>query len=371
MTSNRENLISIIIPVFNRKAVLLETIDSLVDQTFKNWEAIVVDDGSTDGTLDELYNFAKKDSRIRIFKRNRLPKGAPTCRNIGLEKCKGDLIIFLDSDDILANYCLDQRVRYMNENPVLDFAVFPILIFDKSPGDTLILWNIFTEENDLDRFVKHDIVWQTSSPIFRRNFILMLKWDESLISGQDWDYHVRALALKPKYIKVDTIPDCFIRRDNNNDRISNNYFDAKEIFNRMPSELKNIAILKSNNLWKKEYNDAIAVLYYYLSKELIINNKEFEFKLFKFYSPIFKNNLVNLKDFLITYIYLYGLKKYRNNEDKRKKIKKIMARVFPKFLRVKIFGDTKEKIKLEGEHLEGFVEKFYKKKLDAQRLTNN
>ena len=361
MSSKEANLVSIIIPVYNRKDIVIETLKSLLNQTYECWEAIVVDDGSIDGSLDVLREFETKDKRIKIFSRNRQPKGAQTCRNIGLENSTGDWIMFLDSDDLLAEFCLEQRVKYMEENPELDFAVFPVLIFDKEPGDSLILWNVFTKENDLDRFIRYDVVWQTTSPIFKRNFVRKLRWDEMLLSAQDWDFHLKALAESPKYNKVETIPDCFIRRDNKNNRISLRFFEPKEIFNRIPSEQKIIELLKRNNLWKKDFNNAIASLYYNLAKELIYNHKDFEFNLIKFLNPLFKNRLVGLKDYLITLIYVYGLKKYRNNDYKRKKLKQIMARFFPGFFRFKVYSDTLEKIKLEGKYLKGFTEKFYNK----------
>src|SRR5688500_14327273 len=75
-------LVSIIIPNFNRVHLIGETLDSLLRQSYSNWEAIVVDDRSTDTSLLVIEEYVKKDSRIRFFIRSREPKGAPTCRNI-------------------------------------------------------------------------------------------------------------------------------------------------------------------------------------------------------------------------------------------------------------------------------------------------
>src|SRR5690554_5694001 len=101
--------ISIIIPVFNRQKLIKETLDSVLAQIYENWECIVVDDGSTDETWEVLEQYAKKDARIKIHKRHRDPKGAPTCRNIGMELSEGEYLIFLDSDDLLAKWALQHR----------------------------------------------------------------------------------------------------------------------------------------------------------------------------------------------------------------------------------------------------------------------
>ena len=112
-----EALISLITPVYNRTSLLAETIESIRFQTYKNWELILVDDGSDAITLNLLHSYEKKDGRIKILQRNRLPKGAQTCRNMGLSKASGDFIIFMDSDDLLEKFCFEQRVNVMIKSP--------------------------------------------------------------------------------------------------------------------------------------------------------------------------------------------------------------------------------------------------------------
>lgn len=94
-------LISVIIPVFNREKYLSDAIQSVLDQTYENWELIIVDDGSVDDSIEIGKEWASKDERIQFFQREREPKGAPTARNIGLAHAKGTYLQFLDSDDML------------------------------------------------------------------------------------------------------------------------------------------------------------------------------------------------------------------------------------------------------------------------------
>ena len=95
-------LISIIIPTFNRAHYIQETLDSILNQTYINWECIIIDDGSEDNTQEVLAKYLKKDVRFQFHIRpeNR-PKGANSCRNYGFELSKGDLIKWFDSDDIM------------------------------------------------------------------------------------------------------------------------------------------------------------------------------------------------------------------------------------------------------------------------------
>jgi hypothetical protein len=100
----------------------------------------------------------------------------------------------------------------MQAHPALDFAVFPCQLFREQPGDLALLWNTDTQEDDLDRLLHlHDVPWQTTSPIWRRQALSHLgDWDESLLRWQDWEFHLRALIKGFKYQKFAT-PDCFWR----------------------------------------------------------------------------------------------------------------------------------------------------------------
>ena len=203
--------ISIIIPTFNRQHLLSQTLDSVRAQTFANWEAWVVDDGSTDGTEEYVAHLEAQDSRIHYVKRDRSHRGAPACRNQGVELARGHYVIFLDSDDCLAPNNLENRFQQMERHPDLDFGVFGCILFRDRPGDTALLWNKQTPEDDLDRFLANDLPWQTTSPIWRKEALEKLGlWDETLITGQDWDQHLRALILQLRY-QYFSPPDCYWR----------------------------------------------------------------------------------------------------------------------------------------------------------------
>lgn len=206
-------VISIITPSFNRSEIIHETAKSVFNQTYPHWEWMIVDDGSTDNTWDLLKGYAAKDPRVKIFKRNRDPKGAAACRNIAIEKSSGDYLIFLDTDDILASFCLEQRINAFKEDPSNDFILFPMLLFKDIPGDTNILWNVENGMDDLLRIIYGDPVCPGSGTLWKKKtFIEIGMWNESILLWQDIELHIRALLQNVKFQKrLDLKPDFFIR----------------------------------------------------------------------------------------------------------------------------------------------------------------
>ncbi|HYG37765.1 MAG TPA: glycosyltransferase family 2 protein [Cytophagales bacterium] len=260
-------LVSVIIPSFNRANVIGETIESLIKQSYANWEAIIVDDGSADNSLEVIEGFSKYDSRIHCFKRNRMPKGAPVCRNIGIEKAQGHFIVFLDSDDVLAPWCLESRISIMQGDSSLDFAVFPVLLFNKVPGDLNILWNSFNEKNDLERFLGSDVPWQTSSPMWKKISLASHRWDEEALSWQDWEFHIKTLLKGFKYKKIETLPDCFIRRGES-ERISINNRTEERVKGLERTFIKVARELKVHNSQEK-FKNLLAGDFFIFSENII------------------------------------------------------------------------------------------------------
>ena len=203
--------VSVVIPTKNRCDLLMETLASLRNQDYPDWEVVVIDDGSEDATLTRLAAIRAEDDRIRFAARTGDASGAPVCRNQGVSAARGDYIVFLDSDDLLAPSCLGNRVQVLELNPDLDFAVFQASLFRQTPDDARSCWNEFTAEPDLERFLALDGVWGPCNPIWRRKTLEAIgPWDEQLPRWQDWDFHVRALIAPCTYRKFNTV-DCHIR----------------------------------------------------------------------------------------------------------------------------------------------------------------
>ncbi len=205
-------LVSFIIPVYNRADVVGETLDSVVAQTYKNWECLVVDDGSTDNSVRAIQDHASRDQRFTILN-NRNAKGAPGARNTGVEMSNGAYIIFLDSDDLLSPTCLENRVQKFHSHPGFDFLVFSTVEFKERPDDTNILLNVSTKGDIIERFLNLDVPWLTTGPIWKRECLLKIgEWNEGLVSWQDWEFHIRALFMGCTF-KYFSLVDNYVRRD--------------------------------------------------------------------------------------------------------------------------------------------------------------
>lgn len=205
-------LVSIVIPTFNCAEHLPETLKSLQEQTYPHWEAICVDDGSTDKTLEIAKEFQRLDERIRVYSRTELPKGGSHCRNIGVYKAKGEFVIFLDGDDLLAAKCIEKRLIQINGS-MYNFVVFPNGkyingIFTSSTSDYKI-------KKYLLAYASNHAVWQTTCPIYKTDFVKSIGgFDESYPRLQDVEFNTRCIAESSGKFKVlldKTEPDCYYR----------------------------------------------------------------------------------------------------------------------------------------------------------------
>lgn len=263
--------ISIVIPHKNCFHLLLQAIESVKAQNFRFWELIIVDDHSTDAIPNQLEN-AIQNRPITFVSRLSQNGGASACRNTGIRLSRGNYLIFLDADDLLSNTCLSKRFAFMEENPNLLFGAFGCAVFREMPGDTKILWNIPKKENDLDRYLKLDHPWQTSSLIWKKEaFHIAGEWDEQLPSMQDYDLAVRALSLKLPYMQSN-ITDCFWRLPSPNS-IGQHALtpDHLEMHERLYSRI-HIALTK-NNLLTPQRKKMLAGLFFWTAKAWIRNQR--------------------------------------------------------------------------------------------------
>jgi len=108
-------LVSIIIPTYNTEKFIRATLQSVQNQTYQNWEMILVDDASTDRTVSVIEEFAKNDSRIKLFKLEK-NSGNGFARNIALEKAVGKYIAYLDADDLWFSNKLEKQIGFLKAN---------------------------------------------------------------------------------------------------------------------------------------------------------------------------------------------------------------------------------------------------------------
>lgn len=126
--------ISVIVPVYNTESYLRQCIDSILNQTFEDIEIICVNDGSTDGSLDILTDFEKRDTRVKVYTQEN--QGVGVARNRGLEYACGEYVYFMDSDDYLNDNALEDVLDIIEEKHA-DFVMFKIRNFNEDTGESI------------------------------------------------------------------------------------------------------------------------------------------------------------------------------------------------------------------------------------------
>lgn len=241
-------LVSIITPSFNRAAIIHETAQSIFNQTYPHWEWVIVDDGSTDNSWELLQQYAAKDQRVKIFKRNRGPKGACVCRNIAVERCSGDYLIFLDTDDLIEPFCLANRLNALKSEPELDFGIFPSLMFKKIPFDLNLWWNIDKTYSELHRQFYQDAICQGTGILIKKAaFIRVGSWNEELHLWQDIDLFFRLFIQNYKYKKFFQLPPDLHNRVNSQSLSRSNFLELKKLISRVQVVKNTVHLLKQAN----------------------------------------------------------------------------------------------------------------------------
>ncbi|MDT0688316.1 glycosyltransferase family 2 protein [Salegentibacter sp. F188] len=193
-------IISIIIPTYNRAHIIKETLDSVLHQTFENWECLVIDDGSNDNTKEVIQVYLQ-DKRFKYFERpEEREKGACTCRNIGIEKSSGEYIQFLDSDDILGLNKFEVQLNKLKKASPLSLATCKwggLKPQWEHPRIYEGLASYFSTKNPvalLDHFAK----WFTYLPVHAYLVPRALieksgKWNNTLKINQDGEFFTRVI----------------------------------------------------------------------------------------------------------------------------------------------------------------------------------
>lgn len=213
---NRFPLVSIIIPTYNRAHLLQETLDSILGQNYNDWECLVIDDRSTDDTENVLRSYINNDERFRYYKRpNSKPKGANACRNIGLDECKGEYIIFFDSDDLMTSNHVEIKIKALVNNQC-DYVITKTNFFN-NPSQNIILENQYLyETNDITpyNYVSHKINWLTCDLCVSAKLAKTISFNESLQSGQEYNYYCKLVLISTHAVFVSKIVSLIRHHDN-------------------------------------------------------------------------------------------------------------------------------------------------------------
>jgi glycosyltransferase involved in cell wall biosynthesis len=242
--------ISIVTPLFNRRELVEETWHSINAQSYSHWEWIVVDDGSSDGGPSFIKDLGREDGRVKFFEREGGQKGPSSCRNMGVKLCEGEYVMFLDSDDLISPDCLEKRLFYLEQNPGLDFAVFPQALFTGSVAMGTTPFSKYFNGNDqyLQSFLADQHPWCISGPLWRKgSFNSTGGFREDYAMMEDPELHIRAILMGLKFAVARGEAD-FYYRQTPKTKEQEELFWANSIKGRIVFYRDLVVDLKSRNL---------------------------------------------------------------------------------------------------------------------------
>jgi glycosyltransferase involved in cell wall biosynthesis len=208
--------VSIIIATYNRSGLLKECVESLLAQTHRDLEIIVVDDGSTDDTQTAIADISQKHNNVRYYPRPHL--GAPSTRNFGLTKAGGEFIGFFDSDDLWPPNYIETMVRNLQANPDFDVAYSQIMqiVDGKLCGQYITMDKPPAGHITADLFLRGKAFNFPSSTILRKNVFAGVFWEEKTGNCDDFDLYLR-ISTKSKFMYV---PDTYMMYRKTNDSVT-------------------------------------------------------------------------------------------------------------------------------------------------------
>lgn len=211
-------LISIIIPVYNVSLFLEKCLNSVVNQTFKNLQIILVDDGSTDSSGIICDNYSKKDRRIEVIHQEN--KGVSETRNVGLSLARGDYITFIDSDDYIELDTYSTVFKTIIENKYPDLIFFRARVVDiqgkvidirgkKPTGKILKVDKEFSEKRIIGEL--DNGVW---NKVYKTEIIKDIIFETEKTHGEDFKYNLEVLEKVKTAIDIDQIKYNYVKNPN-------------------------------------------------------------------------------------------------------------------------------------------------------------
>lgn len=260
-------VVSIIMATYNRAHFLPETLNYICNQSFLNWECIIIDDGSADKTASVVEKFISRDSRIKYQLRSPdYRKGLPGCRNQGMDLARGEFIVFFDDDDIPHPQLLEFSIMELQESDY-DFCRYLRSTFNGVFTPKFEIFKTYSTliigKKDLELVILNDIPFNSCQVVWRKSSIGLNRFIETLMYAEEWEFYTRLLAMGLKGISINK--EMYFGRKHPNS-------NTAEFYRKEPLRIKSqidAALLVINNLnSKKLFNNKIKVYFIRMGFEL-------------------------------------------------------------------------------------------------------
>lgn len=248
---DRDVIVSVVIPAYNREKLIGRCLGSILNQTFQDFEIIVVDDCSADKTVEVVNNFT--DSRVRTCVKLEKNSGACFARNHGASLARGKYIAFQDSDDEWLPDKLEKQVKYLEEH---DYDMVFCGMTRKNPfsgKENYFPPYAFAETKDAQQQLLYENCVSTQCILIKKEAFEKVRFDDAIRKFQDWDFAIRAA----KCLKMGYLPEALVVSEVQQDSISRTvprYDSLKVLFDKYNGEI--IGNLEIHARFLKKMGDA-------------------------------------------------------------------------------------------------------------------
>lgn len=200
--------VTIIMATYNRAHFIVETLLSIQNQSYTDWECLIIDDGGTDNTVQTINLILEQDKRFQFLKRlEQYKKGLPGCRNYGLDVAKSQYIIFFDDDDIVHPDNLKICIEVFDKKNV-DFCHYQKLAYSGSRpkiGSDPITIRRYLSEDDIENIVTQKIGLASCTVMWKRECFENCRFNENLLYAEEWECYSRLMTENFKGVIIDNI----------------------------------------------------------------------------------------------------------------------------------------------------------------------
>ena len=201
-----QSKVTIVMATYNRAHFIVETLKSIQNQTYSEFECLIIDDGGADNTLEVITPILNKDLRFKFLKRTyNYKKGLPGCRNYGIDSAQGDYIIFFDDDDIVHPQNLELCVKEL-EQEKFSFCRYERAVFfndfDYSFDYSKIYSSFEITINDVEKLLNHKLPFNSCAVMWKRECFEKNRFIEHLMYAEEWELYSRILSSGAKGISI-------------------------------------------------------------------------------------------------------------------------------------------------------------------------
>lgn len=294
---NKETLplVSVVIPSYNREKRIIKTLESVLKQSYKNYEIIIIDDNSSDNTYEVLKPYI---SEKILYYKNEKNYGGAKSRNIGVEKSKGSIIAFLDSDDEWEIDKLKNQVDMFIKNKDIAMIYTKYTLIAENTGESFLFNEKKRLNEDFKAMLCNNYIGTTSTICIKKDAFLQIGgFDVNLKACQDWDLYIRVLQkYNTKCVEIPSVK-YYFHNESITGNITNVVNAHKIVFEKIDNIIKDGTFTDNEkNIIKSNNYERLAHVY---AKFKDIKNARKYFKLAYSYD---KNNKNALKHLMASYL---------------------------------------------------------------------